>query len=71
MLREGKIKPPVWPSLSDKEKVVPAIKLNYSRVRGDSGSTCEEFSPVPDYKETFNSALAAAFDQAAKSTGLM
>jgi hypothetical protein len=69
MLREGKNKVPViWPSLSDKAKTVPLPKS--SNRGGDSGSTCEdELSPVPDYRETFHSALAAAFDQAAKSTG--
>lgn len=69
MLREGKNKVPVvWPSLSEKAKLAPAIK-SYRNRDSESGQE-DEFSPVPDYKDTFSSVLAAAFDTAAKSTGM-
>ncbi|XP_046463369.1 RING finger protein 10-like [Daphnia pulex] len=75
MLREGKNKiPTVWSTLSKSEINISesAFSLNKpGRYRNTSESESEiaEYAPAPEYKETFSSALAAAFDQAAKSRG--
>ncbi len=75
MLREGKNKiPPVWSSLPSRETktVESALSLNKpGGLRNASESETEntDYTPVPEYKETFSTALAAAFDQAAKSKG--
>lgn len=75
MLREGKNKiPTVWSTLSKSEIKISesAFSLNKpGRYRNTSESESEiaDYAPAPEYKETFSSALAAAFDQAAKSKG--
>jgi hypothetical protein len=73
MLREGKNKvPTVWSGLSKAEINISesAFSLNKPvryRNASESESEIADYAPAPEYKETFSSALAAAFDQAAKS----
>lgn len=75
MLREGKNKvPTVWSALSKSEINISesAFSLNKPgryRTTSESESESVDYAPVPQYKETFSSALAAAFDQAAKFKG--
>ena len=75
MLREGKNKiPTVWSKLPSRENCAAesAFSLNKpGRYRNASESESEnaDYTPVPEYKDTFSSALAAAFDLAAKSKG--
>ncbi|KAI9550684.1 hypothetical protein GHT06_006508 [Daphnia sinensis] len=72
MLREGKNKiPTVWSPLptSGCKAIQTASGLNKPqryRNTSESGSEIADYAPAPEYKETFSSALAAAFDQAAK-----
>jgi len=68
MLREGKTKPvTAWPAPS--RGSAPSTK-SVSRFRFDSETEpdADGYAPAPEYRETFSSALAAAFDQAAKLT---
>lgn len=78
MLREGKNKiPSGWSSLSNRETMVTqnvkstSIPRKPGRFRNESESESEiaDYTPVPEFKDTFSSALAAAFDQAAISKG--
>lgn len=75
MLREGKNKvPSLWSALPSRE----VSNTSYSglvnsqrktgRYRNESESETEvvDYTPVPEYKDTFSSAIAAAFDNAAK-----
>jgi len=69
MLRGGKTKATVgWPVAS--RSSAPPSNRPLSRFRSDSENEpdYEGYSPVPEYRDTFSSALAAAFDQAAKLT---
>ena len=71
MLREGKTKPvTAWPAPS--RSGTSSTKL-VSRFRSDSETEPDPdgYAPAPEYRETFSSALAAAFDQAAKLTGIL
>jgi len=68
MLREGKTKPvTAWPAPS--RNGTSSTKL-VSRFRSDSETEPDPdgYAPAPEYRDTFSSALAAAFDQAAKLT---
>lgn len=73
MLREGKNKiPNAWSSLPrpGSRAIETAFSLDRPgchRNTSESGSEIAEYTPAPEYKETFSSALAAAFDQAEKS----
>ena len=72
MLRGGKTKATVgWPVAS--RSSAPPSNRPLSRFRSDSENEpdYEGYSPVPEYRDTFSSALAAAFDQAAKLTGII
>lgn len=78
MLREGKNKiPSGWSSLSNRETTASQnvrsafIPRKFGRCRNESESESEitDYTPVPEFKDTFSSALAAAFDQAAISKG--
>lgn len=72
MLREGKNKiPSIWshPTSGYKAIQIASVLNKPGRPRNtsESGSEVADYAPAPEYKETFSSALAAAFDQAAKS----
>ena len=73
MLRQGKNKPPEWPTVSSSSK--QSNKLAWerpvSRVRTDSDNDPDglDYAPAPEFRETFTSALSAAFDKAAKNIG--
>lgn len=79
MLREGKTKVPTTPWSSHRESsrnyVYPTEsasslkKPGRGRNESESESEIVDYIPVPEYKDTFSSALAAAFDQAAISKG--
>ena len=75
MLREGKTKVPhVWSGLPKRESTLESVHASTGKPRrhaNDSESESEnlDYNPVPEYKDTFSSALAAALDQAAKAKG--
>ena len=73
MLRQGKNKPPAWPTVSSasKQSNKLAWERPVSRVRTDSDNDPDglDYAPAPEFRETFTSALSAAFDKAAKNIG--
>ena len=73
MLRQGKNKPPAWPTVSSasKQSNKLAWERPVSRVWTDSDNDPDglDYAPAPEFRETFTSALSAAFDKAAKNIG--
>ena len=69
MLREGKNKiPSGWPTVSSTTKPAARVSQCSDRAAYNGDGDSDEYSAVPEYKETFSSALAAAFDQAAANS---
>ena len=62
MLRQGKNKPPAWPTVSSasKQSNKLAWERPVSRVRTDSDNDPDglDYAPAPEFRETFTSALS-------------
>lgn len=69
MLRQGKNKSNAWPVKWGVEAGVKSSQGNRTRTLVDGYQDCEDYAPAPEFRETFGTALAAAFDRAAKSMG--
>lgn len=70
MLRDGKNKSVHnWAPLPRKQTTASAIGERAVPYSDTSEQDLEDYSPAPAFRDTFSSALAAAFDQAATSTG--
>lgn len=70
MLRQGKTVPAVWPAVSVKDRLPSVERPSRLRSESENDPNSEDYNSIPEYRETFSSALAAAFDQAAKSMGM-
>ncbi|ESO97849.1 hypothetical protein LOTGIDRAFT_228391 [Lottia gigantea] len=67
MLRNGPTKSPVqaWPKLQSKASSSPVVKEEKTTVYIDSdGEELEDYTPVPEFKQSFGNALQAALDSA-------